>query len=68
LNATTILVTHDQEEALAMADQIVVMNKGQIEQIGQPSEVYEVPESRFVAEFIGRCNLLPASLWGASVR
>ena len=51
-----------------MADQIVVMNKGQIEQIGQPSEVYEVPESRFVAEFIGRCNLLPASLWGASVR
>src|ERR1700676_1664993 len=53
LNATTILVTHDQKGALAMADQIVVMNKGQIEQIGQPSEVYEVPESRFVAEFIG---------------
>ena len=64
LNATTILVTHDQEEALAMADQIVVMNKGQIEQIGQPSEVYEVPESRFVAEFIGRCNLLPCKSVG----
>jgi putative spermidine/putrescine transport system ATP-binding protein len=64
LNATTILVTHDQEEALAMADQIVVMNKGQIEQVGQPSEVYEVPESRFVAEFIGRCNLLPCKSAG----
>jgi putative spermidine/putrescine transport system ATP-binding protein len=59
LNATTILVTHDQEEALAMADRIVVMNKGQIEQIGTPSEIYDAPQSRFVAEFVGRCNLLP---------
>ncbi|HEY7247686.1 MAG TPA: ABC transporter ATP-binding protein [Xanthobacteraceae bacterium] len=64
LNATTILVTHDQEEALATADQIVVMNKGQVEQIGPPSEIYEMPESRFVAEFIGRCNLLPCASAG----
>jgi len=59
LNATTVLVTHDQEEALAIADRIVVMNKGRIEQMGAPSDIYDGPQSRFVAEFIGRCNLLP---------
>ena len=66
LNATTILVTHDQEEALAIADRIVVMNKGQIEQIGAPAEIYDAPNSRFVAEFIGRCNLLPCAAVGHS--
>ena len=64
LNATTVLVTHDQEEALAIADRIVVVNRGQIEQIGMPSEIYDFPKSRFVAEFIGRCNLLPCKSVG----
>jgi len=64
LNATTVLVTHDQEEALALADRIVVMNKGRIEQMGAPSDIYDAPQSRFVAEFIGRCNLLPCKLAG----
>jgi putative spermidine/putrescine transport system ATP-binding protein len=64
LNATTVLVTHDQEEALALADRIVVMNKGRIEQMGAPSDIYDAPQSRFVAEFIGRCNLLPCKSTG----
>lgn len=64
LKTTTILVTHDQEEALAISDRIVVMNKGCIEQVGVPSEIYDVPNSRFVAEFIGRCNLLPCNATG----
>jgi ABC-type Fe3+/spermidine/putrescine transport system ATPase subunit len=55
---TTIFVTHDQEEALAMSDRIVVMNKGVIEQVGSPEEVYRRPESRFVASFLGQSNLL----------
>jgi putative spermidine/putrescine transport system ATP-binding protein len=57
---TTIFVTHDQEEALAIADRMVVMNQGRIEQIGRPIDVYDAPRTRFVAEFIGTCNLLPA--------
>jgi putative spermidine/putrescine transport system ATP-binding protein len=59
LHITTVLVTHDQEEALAIADRMVVMNRGRIEQIGRPIDVYESPETLFVAEFIGTCNLLP---------
>jgi ABC-type Fe3+/spermidine/putrescine transport system ATPase subunit len=55
---TTIFVTHDQEEALAMSDRIVVMNKGVIEQEGSPEDVYRRPESRFVASFLGQSNLL----------
>ena len=58
LNLTTIMVTHDQEEALAMADVIVVMNKGAIEQIGSPRELYADPKTAFVADFIGRMNIL----------
>lgn len=54
LGVTTIMVTHDQEEALAMADRIVVMRSGHLEQIGTPRQIYEQPASRFVAEFIGR--------------
>ncbi|MGE0719826.1 MAG: ABC transporter ATP-binding protein [Alphaproteobacteria bacterium] len=65
LGTTTLLVTHDQEEALAMADRVVVMNQGRVEQVGTPEAIYETPATRFVAEFIGRCNLLPASLAGA---
>ncbi|MFJ3145272.1 ABC transporter ATP-binding protein [Streptomyces halstedii] len=56
---TTIYVTHDQGEALAMSDTIVVMNRGRIEQIGTPSEIYDAPSSRFVADFVGSANLVP---------
>ncbi len=55
---TTIFVTHDQEEALAMSDRIVVMNHGLIEQNGTPEDVYRQPASRFVASFLGQSNLL----------
>jgi iron(III) transport system ATP-binding protein len=58
LGVTTILVTHDQEEALTMADRIVVMNHGVIEQVGAPEEVYAAPRSRFAAEFVGTMNFL----------
>lgn len=53
LGVTTLLVTHDQVEAMTMGDEIVVMNKGRIEQIGSPQEVYEKPRTRFVAGFVG---------------
>ncbi len=58
LGVTTILVTHDQEEALTMADRIVVMNQGVIEQIGTPLEIYRRPASPFVADFVGEMNIL----------
>jgi iron(III) transport system ATP-binding protein len=60
LGITTIMVTHDQEEALAMADRIVVMNHGAIEQIGTPLAIYTEPSSLFVARFVGQMNLLQA--------
>jgi iron(III) transport system ATP-binding protein len=55
---TTVFVTHDQEEALAMSHRIGVMNGGKLEQIGTPSEVYKKPDTRFVASFIGAANIL----------
>src|SRR5258705_235424 len=55
---TSIYVTHDQVEAMTMADRIVVMNAGRIEQIGTPQDVYDRPNSRFVARFIGGSNVL----------
>ncbi|MDG2405781.1 MAG: putative 2-aminoethylphosphonate ABC transporter ATP-binding protein [Paracoccaceae bacterium] len=58
LGVTTVMVTHDQEEALSMADRIVVMNDGRVEQIGTPSEVYCTPKTLFVADFIGEMNQL----------
>jgi iron(III) transport system ATP-binding protein len=58
LGLTTIMVTHDQEEALSMADRIVVMNHGVIEQIGSPLEIYRKPATRFVADFVGSMNFL----------
>ena len=60
LGVTTIMVTHDQEEALAMADRIVVMNHGVVEQVGPPAEVYTRPRSPFVARFVGQMNFLAA--------
>jgi len=60
LGLTTIMVTHDQEEALSMADRIVVMNAGRIEQVGSPRDIYGVPETPFVADFVGKINVLPA--------
>jgi len=62
LGVTTVMVTHDQEEALSMADRIVVMNQGSIEQIGTPLEVYRDPRSPFVADFVGKINVLHARL------
>jgi putative spermidine/putrescine transport system ATP-binding protein len=60
LGITTILVTHDQDEALTMSDRIAVMQGGALEQVATPDELYRRPATRFVAEFIGRMNLLPA--------
>jgi iron(III) transport system ATP-binding protein len=62
LGVTTIMVTHDQEEALSMADRIVVMNHGVIEQVGPPTEIYRDPRTLFVADFIGETNKLPAKI------
>lgn len=62
LNITFIYVTHDQEEALTMSDRIVVMNEGEIQQIGTPQEIYENPTSLFIADFIGETNILEATI------
>jgi thiamine transport system ATP-binding protein len=62
LKQTAIYVTHDQEEAFALADRVVISRDGQVSQAGTPAEVYAQPGSRFVAEFLGLRNLLPATL------
>ncbi len=67
LGVTTIMVTHDQEEALAMADRIVVMNHGVIEQVGTPTEIYRHPATPFVADFVGETNRAAARLEGGTV-
>jgi sulfate transport system ATP-binding protein len=61
VHVTTVFVTHDQEEAMEVADEIVVMNKGQVEQVGTPADVYDHPASAFVMSFIGPVNVLPTS-------
>ncbi|WP_256336908.1 ABC transporter ATP-binding protein [Belnapia rosea] len=64
LGITFIYVTHDQEEALTMSDRIAVMHEGRVAQIGPPEELYDRPENRFVAAFIGESNFLPATVRG----
>jgi putative spermidine/putrescine transport system ATP-binding protein len=64
LGITTVFVTHDQEEALSISDRIVVMNAGNIEQLGTPHEIYNRPASRFAATFVGHLNTLPAATFG----
>lgn len=70
LNNTMIYVTHDQTEAMTMASRIVVLNKGVIQQIGTPSQIYDEPANTFVASFMGSpsMNLLPASIEGKTIR
>ena len=62
LGITFVYVTHDQEEALTMSDRIIVMNNGKFEQIGTPREIYEHPQNKFVANFIGESNIFEASV------
>ena len=75
MNITFVYVTHDQEEALTMSDTVVVMNKGNIQQIGSPQDIYNEPRNAFVAKFIGDSNIvdgimekrLPCQLWRAGI-
>jgi iron(III) transport system ATP-binding protein len=67
LGITSVYVTHDQEEALAISDRVVVMNHGVIEQIGTPFELYTQPATRFVADFIGAANFLPGRYDGEQI-
>ncbi|MBD2775429.1 sulfate/molybdate ABC transporter ATP-binding protein [Iningainema tapete] len=60
VHVTTVIVTHDQEEAMEVADQIVVMNKGRVEQVGTSSEIYDKPATPFVMSFVGPVNVLPS--------
>ena len=66
LGVTTIMVTHDQEEAMGVSDRIVVMSRGRVEQVGTPEEVYRRPASAFVAGFVGRSSMIEAKV-GASL-
>jgi putative spermidine/putrescine transport system ATP-binding protein len=64
LGITTVFVTHDQEEAMSISDRIVVMNAGNIEQLGSAHEIYNRPQTRFVANFVGQINALPPATFG----
>jgi putative spermidine/putrescine transport system ATP-binding protein len=66
LGITTVMVTHDQDEALTMSDRIVIMREGRIEQIGKPEEVYQHPASRFIASFLGASNFFRGRVTGVA--
>src|SRR5690606_26291281 len=68
LGLTTLYVTHDQDEAMSMCDRIAVLDRGLVRHVPTPEALYERPESRFVAEFIGRCNWLPGEMGQTGVR
>ncbi|MBI3445396.1 MAG: sulfate/molybdate ABC transporter ATP-binding protein [Magnetospirillum sp.] len=68
MGLTGVFVTHDQEEALEVADEVVVMNKGRIEQIGTPSEIYDSPATPFVYRFLGNVNALPCNVQGGQAQ
>ncbi|WP_449065785.1 ABC transporter ATP-binding protein [Planomonospora algeriensis] len=67
LGITTVFVTHDQEEALSVADRVAVLRDGRLEQVGPPAEVYDRPATPFVAEFVGTMNHIPGRLSGGEV-
>src|SRR5258708_23347043 len=67
LDITSVYVTHDQEEALAISDRVIVMNVGVIEQIGTPEEIYNRPKSRFVADFVGSANLIKGKVTASGI-
>jgi thiamine transport system ATP-binding protein len=68
LDVTTLYVTHDQAEALAVSDRVAVMNQGRVEQVGTPEEIYREPASRFVAEFVGENNVFDGTATDAGLR
>ncbi|MEA2602557.1 MAG: spermidine/putrescine transport system ATP-binding protein [Acidobacteriota bacterium] len=68
LGITFVFVTHDREEALALSDRIAVMDRGQVEQVGSPVEVFETPETEFVARFLGATNVFTGEIAGETVR
>lgn len=68
LSITTIYVTHDQEEAFSLSDRVVVMNRGRIEQVGAPFEIYNFPATEFVASFVGQLNLVPVKIVNSDKR
>jgi len=68
IQLTTIFVTHDQEEALEIADEVVIMNKAHVEQVGTPQEVYDKPASPFVYQFLGNVNVLKAPALAGTLR
>src|ERR1700759_1444561 len=64
VGTTFVFVTHDQDEAMALSTRIAVMNRGQVLQVGTPSEIYEFPQTRFVADFVGTTNLFEGTVDG----
>jgi putative spermidine/putrescine transport system ATP-binding protein len=67
VGTTTILVTHDQGEAMALSDRIVVMNRGHVEQVARPTEIYRAPATAFVANFLGNINVLRATVAAGTI-